>query len=70
MIEHYSTQKFALDDVLIDYIGNELKDYIQRNDEEFFGDGLIDAIQSDQERYQDKYFGFFILKQEMSFACF
>ena len=33
--------------MLVDYIENGLKDAIWRNDDEFFEDGLIDAIQSD-----------------------
>ena len=33
--------------LLVDYVRNGLKDAIRRNDEEFIGDGLIDAIQSD-----------------------
>ena len=47
MIEHQSVQKFALDDVLVDCVENELKDAIWRSGKEFIRDGLTDAIQSD-----------------------
>ena len=40
MIEHYSAQKFALDDVLVDYIGNELKDAIWRDNGKLLEMGL------------------------------
>ena len=40
MIEHQSAQKFALDDVVIDYVKNGLKDAIWRGDGEFSEMGL------------------------------
>ena len=41
MIEHQSAKKLALDDVVVDCVGNGLKDAIWR----VIGDGLTDAIQ-------------------------
>ena len=40
MIEHQSAQKFALDDVMVDCIGNRLKDSIWRNDGQLLEMGL------------------------------
>ena len=40
MIEHWSAQKFALDSVLVDCVGNGLKDDIWRNDGELSEMGL------------------------------
>ena len=42
MIEDQSAQKFALEDVLVDYVGNGLTDAIWRDGGQ--EDGLIDAI--------------------------
>ena len=40
MIEHYSAQKFELDDVVVDCVGNWLKDTIWRDDGELSEMGL------------------------------
>ena len=40
MIEHQSAQKFALDDVVVDCVGNGLTDAIWKDDEELSDMGL------------------------------
>ena len=40
MIEHYSAQKFTLDDVVVDCVGNRLKDAMWRNDGKLLEMGL------------------------------
>ena len=40
MIEHQTAQKFALDDVVVDCVGNGLKDAIWRDDGGMSGMGL------------------------------
>ena len=40
MIGHQSAQKFALEDVLVDYVGNGLKDAIWRDNGKLLDMGL------------------------------
>ena len=58
MIEHQSAQKFTLDTVLVDCVGNGLKDAIWRGDEELSEMGLQMpskvSVDMDQKKYQNK----------------